>query len=93
MNEQNEMAAKVNDFLARRGLRANYLAQQTGISAPMLYCFKRGHRFLADQQLQRLRSWMDAYDQRLGGIDGEGVFENDAFRDAYQNQQTTLTQN
>lgn len=68
MDEQAAMAEKVNNFLERRGLRANFLAQQVEISEPMLYCWKRGHRLLSQQQLQRLENFITAYDQKLDGI-------------------------
>ena len=68
MGEQTIMADKVNDFLERRGLRANFLARKVGSSAPMLYCWKRGHRLLSQQQLQRLENFITLYDQKLGGI-------------------------
>lgn len=73
MGEQTIMADKVNDFLERRGLRANFLAQQTGISEAMLYCWKRGHRLLSQQQLQRLENFITDYDQKLDGTDSGGV--------------------
>lgn len=41
MQEQVEMVNQLNDFLRRRGLRANFLAQEVGISVAVLYNFKR----------------------------------------------------
>lgn len=68
MNEQAVMAERVNSFLERRGLRANFLARQVGISETMLYCWKRGHRLLSQQQLQRLENFITVYDQKLDGV-------------------------
>lgn len=73
MDDQAALAERVNNFLKRRGLRANYLAQQTGISIPTMYCWKSGYRLLTEQQLQRLRDWLDNYDMKMGDTDkGEG---------------------
>ena len=73
MQEQIAMMDKVNDFLERRGLRAKFLAQQVGISETSLYCFKSGHKLLTQRQLQRLRDYIQDYDQRLDGtLEGGG---------------------
>lgn len=43
MQEQVAVMKQLNSFLERRGLRANFLAQQVGISEASLYSFKRGY--------------------------------------------------
>lgn len=70
MEEQVAVMQRVNSFLANRGLRANYVARQVGISERAFYCFKSGHRLLTQTQLRKLREFMDDYDQRLNGTLG-----------------------
>lgn len=70
MQEQNTTMEQLNDFLERRGLRANFVAQQVGISEASLYCFKSGHKLLTQKQLQKLRNYIQDYDQRLDGDKG-----------------------
>lgn len=53
----------------RRGLRANFVAQQVGISEASFYCFKSGHKLLTQRQLQRLRSYIENYDKKLDGME------------------------
>lgn len=77
MQEQIAMMDKVNDFLERRGLRAKFLAQQVGISETSLYCFKSGHKLLTQRQLQRLRDYIQDYDQRMDGITEGGKKANE----------------
>lgn len=68
MQEQISTMEQLNDFLERRGLRANFVAQQIGIGEASLYCFKSGHKLLTQRQLQRIRDYILDYDRRLGGI-------------------------
>lgn len=68
MQEQISAMERLNDFLERRGLRANFVAQQVGISEASFYCFKSGHKLLTRSQLQRLTDFMSNYDERLGGV-------------------------
>ncbi len=56
MQEQIAVMEQLNDFLERRGLRANFVAQQVGIGETSLYCFKSGHKLLTQKQLQKLRN-------------------------------------
>jgi len=67
MQEQIAMMEKLNNFLERRGLRANFVAQQVGIGEASLYCFKSGHKLLTQRQLQRIRDYIEDYDQRMDG--------------------------
>ena len=46
MEEQHAVMEKLNDFLKRRGLKANFLAEQLGISVSAFYNFKSGGGFL-----------------------------------------------
>lgn len=73
MEEQIATMHKLNDFLGRRGLRANFVARQVGIGEASLYCFKGGHKLLTNSQIQRLQDWMDDYDRRLDGAVEGGV--------------------
>lgn len=50
MQEQVAVMKQLNSFLERRGLRANFLAQQVGISEASLYSFKRGYDALASAE-------------------------------------------
>lgn len=70
MQEQAAMMARLNDFLERRGLRANYVAEQVGIGRASFYSFKSGHRLLTRRQLDKLQNFMAEYDLRLSGISG-----------------------
>lgn len=73
MEEQIAMMQRVNSFLEHRGLRANYVARQVGISERAFYCFKSGHRLLTQTQLRKLKEFMDDYNQRLDGtLEGGG---------------------
>ena len=56
MQEQVEMVNQLNDFLRRRGLRANFLAQEVGISVAVLYNFKTGKRLLTHRQVDKYRT-------------------------------------
>lgn len=67
MDEQCKVRDELNDFLQRRGLRANFLAKQVGISASVLYNFKTGGRLLTQTQLRRLRDFMRDYNHKLDG--------------------------
>lgn len=69
MQEQISAMEQLNDFLERRGLRANFVAQQVGISKASFYCFKSGHKLLTQRQLQRLRSYIENYDKKLDGME------------------------
>lgn len=69
MQEQISAMEQLNDFLERRGLRANFVAQQVGISEASFYCFKSGHKLLTQRQLQRLRSYIENYDKKLDGME------------------------
>jgi len=75
MQEQTAMMEKLNDFLERRGLRANYVAEQVGIGRASFYSFKSGHKLLTQRQLQRLQDFMAEYDLRLNGISEGGSNE------------------
>lgn len=72
MQEQAAAMAQLNDFLERRGLRANFLAQQVGISEASLYSFKSGHKLLTQRQLERLKDYIQEYDRKLDGDTDEG---------------------
>ena len=65
MKEQAIMMEQLNDFLERRGLRANFVAQQVGISEASLYSFKQGHKLLTQRQLEKLKTFIEEYDQKL----------------------------
>lgn len=67
MQEQAIVMNQLNDFLERRGLRANFLAQQVGISEASLYGFKSGYKLLTQRQLQKLRDFIQEYDQKMEG--------------------------
>lgn len=67
MQEQVAAMNQLNDFLERRGLRANFLAQQVGISEASLYGFKSGCKLLTQRQLQKLRDFIQEYDRKLDG--------------------------
>lgn len=67
MKEQAIMMKQLNDFLERRGLRANFVAQQVGISEASLYSFKQGHRLLTQRQLEKLKTYIEEYDRKLDG--------------------------
>lgn len=68
MDEQRTVMEQLNDFLRRRGLKANFLAEQLGMSISALYNFKSGGGFLTQRQLLKLRSFMAEYDSRLNGF-------------------------
>jgi len=68
MQEQIAMMETLNDFLERRGLRANFVAQQVGIGEKSLYCFKSGHKLLTQRQLKKLREFIQDYDRKLDGV-------------------------
>ena len=72
MQEQVAVMKQLNSFLERRGLRANFLAQQVGISEASLYSFKRGYKLLTQRQLERLKDYIQEYDQKLDGDTDEG---------------------
>lgn len=67
MQEQVVAMNQLNDFLERRGLRANFLAQQVGISEASLYGFKSGCKLLTQRQLQKLRDFIREYNRKLDG--------------------------
>lgn len=69
MQEQVEMVNQLNDFLRRRGLRANFLAQEVGISVAVLYNFKAGKRLLTHRQLEKLQNYIKDYDRKLDGME------------------------
>lgn len=69
MQEQVEMVNQLNDFLRRRGLRANFLAQEVGISVAVLYNFKTGKRLLTHRQLDMLQNYIKDYDRKLDGME------------------------
>lgn len=77
MEEQLSMMQRVNDFLERRGLRANYVARQVGIGERTFYCFKSGHRLLTQTQLRKIGKFMDDYDKRLDGDIEGGEEQNE----------------
>ena len=68
MENQRDVLEQLNDFLNRRGLKINFLSKQIGISSSTLYNFRSGSRLLSHRQLERLRSYIQDYDQRLDGI-------------------------
>ena len=72
MREQVAVMKQLNSFLERRGLRANFLAQQVGISEASLYSFKRGYKLLTQRQLERLKDYIQEYDRKLDGDTDEG---------------------
>ena len=72
MQEQVAVMKQLNSFLERRGLRANFLAQQVGISEASLYSFKRGYKLLTQRQLERLKDYIQEYDRKLEGDTDEG---------------------
>lgn len=65
MDEQRITMDRLNDFLKRRGLRANYVARQVGIGERTLYCFKSGSRLLTKTQLRKLQDYMGDYERRM----------------------------
>ena len=67
MQEQVAVMKQLNSFLERRGLRANFLAQQVGISEASLYSFKSGHKLLTQRQLEKLKDFIREYDRKLDG--------------------------
>ena len=67
MQEQVAVMKQLNSFLERRGLRANFLAQQVGISEASLYSFKRGYKLLTQRQLEKLTDFIQEYDRKLDG--------------------------
>lgn len=69
MDEQRITMDRLNDFLKRRGLRANYVARQVGIGERTLYCFKSGSRLLTKTQLRKLQSYIFDYEQRMSDAD------------------------
>lgn len=73
MDEQRIAVEQLNDFLRRRGLKANFLAEQLGISTSVMYNFKSGNGFLTQRQLQKLRNFIEDYDRKLDGTDDGGV--------------------
>ena len=72
MQEQVAVMKQLNSFLERRGLRANFRAQQVGISEASLYSFKRGYKLLTQRQLERLKDYIQEYDRKLDGDTDEG---------------------
>ena len=72
MQEQVAVMKQLNSFLERRGLRANFLDQQVGISEASLYSFKRGYKLLTQRQLERLKDYIQEYDRKLDGDTDEG---------------------
>ena len=72
MQEQVAVMKQLNSCLERRGLRANFLAQQVGISEASLYSFKRGYKLLTQRQLERLKDYIQEYDRKLDGDTDEG---------------------
>ncbi len=52
MQEQIAVMEQLNDFLERRGLRANFVAQQVGIGEASLYCFKSGHKLTITEAIR-----------------------------------------
>lgn len=72
MEEQHAVMEKLNDFLKRRGLKANFLAEQLGISVSAFYNFKSGGGFLTQRQLQKLRDFIENYDRKLDEIGDVG---------------------
>lgn len=77
MQEQVAVMKQLNSFLERRGLRANFLAQQVGISEASLYSFKRGYKLLTQRQLERLKDYIQEYDRKLDGDTDEGWRERE----------------
>ena len=73
MDEQRIAVEQLNDFLRRRGLKANFLAEQLGISTSVMYNFKAGSGLLTRRQLLKLRDFIEDYDRKLGGIAEGGV--------------------
>lgn len=74
MLEQMELMKQVNEFLERRGMKVTFMAEQCNISRPQLYSFKNGHRLLTNRQMERLRAFMNYYDERLGtGFEQSGT--------------------
>lgn len=73
MQEQMAAMEQLNDFLERRGLRANFVAQQVGIGESSLYGFKSGHKLLTQRQLEKLQNFIRDYDHKLDGTTGGGV--------------------
>lgn len=68
MDKQHAVMEQLNDFLRRRGLKANFLAEQLGMSMSALYNFKSGSGFLTQRQLAKLQNYMAEYDSRLSGF-------------------------
>ena len=73
MDGQRIAVEQLNDFLRRRGLKANFLAEQLGISTSVMYNFKAGSGLLTQRQLQKLRNFIEDYDRKLDGTDSGGV--------------------
>lgn len=73
MQEQVAVMKQLNSFLQRRGLRANFLAQQVGISEASLYSFKRGYKLLTQRQLEKLKDFIQEYDRKLDGDTDRGT--------------------
>ena len=73
VDEQCAVMNQLNDFLRRRGLKANFLATQLGISTSVMYNFKAGNGLLTQRQLQKLRGFMNEYNKRLDGVDKGGA--------------------
>lgn len=72
MDEQRIVMEQLNDFLKRRGLRANYVAKQVGIRERSFYCFKSGSRLLTKTQLRKLQEYMSDYERRMDETFEEG---------------------
>ena len=66
MNEQMMLIQQLNDFLERRGMKATYLAQQIGMSINVLYNFKAGRKLITKTQAERIKAFIQEYDQKLG---------------------------
>lgn len=77
MEEQRIVMEQVNDFLKRRGLRANYVAEQVGIREQAFYCFKSGGRLLTKTQLRKLQEYMSDYERRMDETFEEGGEKQD----------------
>lgn len=77
MEEQRIVMEQLNDFLKRRGLRANHVAKQIGIRERAFYCFKSGSRLLTKTQLRKLQEYMSDYERRMNESFGEGGKKQD----------------
>ena len=66
MNEQMMLIQQLNDFLARRGMRAKYLAEKCGISVNVLYNFKAGRKLITKTRAEKIKTFIQEYDQKLG---------------------------